>query len=186
MATKNEKDCFIRELSDELREGNLALFGGAGLSVSAVFVNWADLLKPIAQELCLDIEKETTDLASLAQYHCNNNANNRDRLNKLLINKFSPDVKNTTNHKILAGLPISTYWTTNYDNLLEKALTEAGKMPDVKCIITDLAITKPGRDAIVYKMHGDAANPAKAVLTKNDYEKLKTLKRDFSCDIKLY
>ena len=33
-----------------------------------------------------------------------------------------------------------------------------------------LAFTIPGRDAVVYKMHGDVNFPADAVLTKDDYE----------------
>lgn len=34
-----------------------------------------------------------------------------------------------------------------------------------------LSLTKPHRDAIVYKMHGDKSNPDEAILIKDDYEK---------------
>jgi hypothetical protein len=34
-----------------------------------------------------------------------------------------------------------------------------------------LAHTKPKRDAVVYKMHGDVEHPSDAVLTKDDYER---------------
>jgi len=159
----------VAELLKDLAEDNLAIFAGAGLSAPAGFVSWSELLRPIAEELDLEVEKET-DLVALAQYHCNSNLANRGRLNQLLINELSDEAKITTNHKILARLPVSTYWTTNYDKLIEKALTEAGKIPDTKHCIKQLSFTKRGRDAVVYKMHGDIDHPDEAVLTKDDYE----------------
>lgn len=69
---KREHLRLIDTLSNELAEGNLAIFAGAGFSQGAGFVNWKTLLKPIAEELDLDIDKET-DLVALAQYHANAN-----------------------------------------------------------------------------------------------------------------
>lgn len=170
MATQEAKNRLIRTLSQELQEESLALFAGAGLSAAVGFVNWVELLRPIAEELNLDIEKEKADLVSLAQYHLNTNGANRSKLNQLLINNFCKDVKISPNHMILSRLPISTYWTTNYDKLLEASLEKVGKIPDVKYTQKQLAHTKPKRDAIVYKMHGDVEHPSEAVLTKDDYE----------------
>lgn len=126
--TEPQRKRLISTLLNDLAEDNLAIFAGAGLSAPAGFVSWTELLRPIAEDLELEIEKET-DLVALAQYHCNSNLANRGKLNQLLINKLSDDVEITENHKILARLPISTYWTTNYDKLIEKSLTEAGKYP---------------------------------------------------------
>jgi Sir2- and TIR-associating SLOG family/SIR2-like domain len=166
---EKEKQRLINELAKELEENNLAIFAGAGLSAPAGFVNWSQLLKPIAEELDLDVEKET-DLVALAQYHCNTNQANRGKLNQLLIDEFAKNANPTQNHKILARLPISTYWTTNYDKLIENSLTSAGKIPDTKHQNPQLNYTKPNRDAIVYKMHGDIDRPDEAILTKDDYE----------------
>ncbi|WP_323844953.1 SIR2 family protein [Microbulbifer magnicolonia] len=171
MATEEQKKRLIRTLSEELQERNLAIFAGAGLSAAAGFVNWSELLKPIADDLELDINREKDNLVSLAQYHCNENAANRSRLNQLLISNFCNDKEVTINHKILARLPIDTFWTTNYDRLIEKAISETGKVPDIKYKTSQLAHTKPKRDAIVYKMHGDVEHPSDAVLTKDDYER---------------
>lgn len=52
---KREHLRFIDSLSKELAEGNLAVFAGAGLSRSAGFVDWKSLLKPIADDLDLDV-----------------------------------------------------------------------------------------------------------------------------------
>lgn len=60
---------------------------------------------------------------------------------------------------------------TNYDSLIEDALTESKRVVDVKYNNKHLSLTKPHRDAIVYKMHGDKSNPDEAILIKDDYEK---------------
>ena len=112
---------FIERYTAELHERNAAVFIGAGLSKAAGFVDWTGLLSPIAKELGLDISKET-DLVALAQFHLNANASHRHQLNQLLIDKFSDLPAPTQNHESLARLPISTFWTTNYDRLIERAL----------------------------------------------------------------
>lgn len=169
--TKFEKDKrrLVAALLKDLSENNLAVFAGAGLSAPAGFVSWSKLLEPIAEELDLDIKKET-DLVALAQYHCNVNLENRGKLNQLLINELSKNAKPTANHQILARLPISTFWTTNYDKLIEQSISDAGKIADTKFRTKQLSYTKPGRHAVVYKMHGDIEHPDEAILTKDDYE----------------
>jgi len=166
---EKEKQRLIGDLVNALSENNLAIFAGAGLSIPAGYVNWKELLSPIAEGLDLDVNKET-DLIALAQYHCNSNLTNRGSINQILVNEFSQNAKLTDNHWILARLPIETFWTTNYDKLLETALAEAGKTPDVKYTTNQLAYTKPKRNAVVYKMHGDVEHPSDVVLTKDDYE----------------
>lgn len=164
-----KKQYIINTLLKELSDDNLAIFAGAGLSSPAGYVSWSELLKPIAEELELDIKKET-DLVALAQYHCNLKLNNRGMLNQLLIDELSKNTKSTQNHNILARLPISTFWTTNYDKLIENSLVAANKISDVKYRVEQLSFTKRGRDAVVYKMHGDIDHPDEAILTKDDYE----------------
>jgi hypothetical protein len=63
--------------------------------------------------------------------------------------------------------------------LIEDALKDAGKIPDVKTSVANLATTMPRRDAVVYKMHGDIAQPDKAVITKDDYESYATTRQLF-------
>lgn len=163
-------ELFIKDFTKEVMEENAAIFAGAGLSMSVGYVSWAKLLEPIAQEIGLDVNKEN-DLVSLAQYYCNENQGNRGRINQIILDEFSRKVDLTENHKILARLPIHTYWTTNYDRLIEKALEEENKIADVKYTVKQLATTKVKRDAVVYKMHGDVKHPSEAVLIKDDYEK---------------
>lgn len=45
-------------------------------------------------------------------------------------------------------------------------------------------MTAPGRDAIIYKMHGDAQFPSEAVLTKDDYETYECIRSLFRTALK--
>jgi hypothetical protein len=133
------------------------------------YVDWKALLREIIQDLGLDPDKEH-DLVTLAQYHCNQAGGSKTRLTQAIFNQFSPTKTPTQNHRILARLPVHTYWTTNYDKLIEKALEDAKKVPDVKYSLKQLSVTRPDRDVAVYKMHGDIDNPADAIISKDDYE----------------
>lgn len=176
-----DKEVLIREYLKAIHEDNAAVFAGAGLSASSGFVNWKVLLKEAAEELGLDIDKET-DLISLAQYFFNKNG--RQRLSQLVIDNFSAEAQINENHKILAQLPIDTYWTTNYDRLIERSLIDAGKNPDVKISQADFALLKPKRDAIVYKMHGDIERANETVLIKDEYETFHEKNQLFSIGLK--
>ena len=162
------KEEFIREYTKAIREGNAAIFAGAGLSRPLGFVDWKGLLKPLADSINLDVNKEH-DLLSVAQYY-RNQRGTRTSINQAIMNAFSKNVTINENVRIVARLPIFTYWTTNYDEIVENGIRAANRNPDVKSESEQLSVIKPDRDAIVYKMHGDVNNPAKAVLTKEDYE----------------
>ena len=161
---------FIDDYYAEIESGNAAILAGAGLSVPAGFVDWRELLRPLAEELDLDIDRES-DLVAVAQFHVNRSGNNRHRLHRAIIEALSADTPPTINHRILARLPITTWWTTNYDKLIETSLRDAGRIVDVKSAVPQLADTRPRRDATVYKMHGDVERPDEAVVTRDDYER---------------
>ncbi|VWB24446.1 SIR2 family protein [Burkholderia lata] len=161
-------ETFIRNFVKDLRESNVAIFAGAGMSKGAGFVDWPTLLKDIAFELGLDVDKEH-DLISLAQYHVNH-AGNKAGIKRAILEEFSHQAEESDTHRILARLPIQTYWTTNYDTLIEDSLRAALKVPDIKSDSKQLSNTKPKRDAIVYKMHGDVNHPDDAIITKEQYE----------------
>lgn len=159
---------FIDSFASEIADGTATIFAGAGLSVASGYVNWSELMREIAQELGLDVDRET-NLVAIAQYHLNERRN-RSRINQKIVNEFSVGHTLNENHEILARLPIATYWTTNYDRMIETALETAGKVVDVKHTVDHLKTTQRGRQVVVYKMHGDVSDPDRAVLTKDDYE----------------
>lgn len=158
----------ISKIEEAIYSQEIGAFIGAGLSVPAGFLTWNSLLKKPAEEIFLDISKEENDLLNLAQYYCN--CKNRVAIDDLIKENFSKIVPPTINHELLAQLPISTYWTTNYDKLIEKALENFGKLPYVKTKDDQLRGTNKNFDAIIYKIHGDVDDPGDAVITRSDYE----------------
>ncbi len=168
MSFNNEIEVFINDFVKDLNEGTASVFAGAGLSIPTGFVNWSELLDEIAQDLGLDINNEQ-DLVSLAQYHVNENQT-RSKLNRKILEEFTEETTESENHRIIARLPLSSIWTTNYDQLLERSLQTENKVVDIKYRNNQLLTTKPKRDIVVFKMHGDVNHPDEAIITKEQYE----------------
>ena len=163
--TKQE---FIETYVKAIREGDAAVFAGAGLSRPSGLVDWKGFLRPLAEKIGLDINKEQ-DYLSVAQFYRDQRCN-QTNVSQEIMNAFLKNVEVNENIKILARLPIKTYWTTNYDELLENGIKDANRNPDVKTKSEHLSLVESGRDAVVYKMHGDVKDASNAVLTKSDYE----------------
>jgi hypothetical protein len=72
-------DSFIEIYVQALHDQNAAIFAGAGLSIPAGLVNWKELLKDIASDIGLDVNKED-DLITVAQFHVNERGG-RHRIN---------------------------------------------------------------------------------------------------------
>lgn len=164
----SEIESFVRTYVDDLADGNASVFLGAGMSAAAGYVNWKGLLKDIADDLGLDIDRET-NLVALAQYHVNERQT-RAALAKKILDEFVDLRSATPSHEILSRLPISSYWTTNYDRILETALEKEGRRPDVKYAVGQFGRKRKNRRSVVYKMHGDVEHSDNAILTKDDYE----------------
>ena len=154
----SEINAFINKYVKEIRNNNAAFFAGAGFSKESGYVDWKTLLESIASELGLEVEKEH-DLVALAQY-CYNKHQNRGIINDVIFEEFSKQKEPTQNHRILARLPIGVIWTTNYDDLIEKAFDNVQKIVDVKSRNEHLSNTLANRECILYKMHGDKNNPS--------------------------
>ena len=144
---------FQRKYARAIRAGYAAVFAGAGLSRPSGYVDWRELLRNIASDIHLDIDIEQ-DLVAVAQYYCNEKKS-RSQLNELILNEFVSNGRENKGLDILSELPIGTYWTTNYDHLIEDVLQKRGKRVDIKATPKSLATILDGRDTVVYKMHGD-------------------------------
>ena len=78
---------FISEYVKAIHDQNAAVFAGAGLSIPAGVVNWKGLLRDIARDVGLDVDRET-DLVAVAQYHLNEQGS-RHKINQALVTEFS-------------------------------------------------------------------------------------------------
>lgn len=163
--TIRNKIKYLDEIASEMESGCLTVFAGAGLSVSSGYLDWKKLLKPMSEQLGLDINM---DLTVLAQYY--ENEFGRNGLNCAIHNEFAKVPQRNDNMEILATFPVTNFWTTNYDSVIEDTLRDKGRTVDVVTEQVQYKYHGPNRDAIVYKMHGDKLVPDKAVLTKKDYE----------------
>lgn len=165
---QKEIEEFIRTYSKAIVQGYAAVFAGAGLSVSSGYMNWGELLEPFAESIGLSTKRER-DYLAIAQYYFNSRGN-RSRINDEILNAFTKDASENENIDILTRLPISTYWTTNYDRLIEENIRANNRIADIKITQDNLATNLTNRDAIVYKIHGDALFPNETILIKDDYE----------------
>lgn len=171
MTFTQEQQEFINCYSRCLKNGCASVFLGSGLSRKSGYTGWAELLKTYAKKIDLNIKKEQSDLISLAQYYVNSQHDSIE-LKKYICKVFAKNdhKKININHLLLSSLPLQSYWTTNYDTLIEQTLEcrdlKYNKIVEDK----DLRKNENSHPIWVYKMHGDAGNCNSIVITKQDYE----------------
>lgn len=90
-----ERKELIREISRAIREHNAAVFGGAGLSRPSGYVDWKELLRPLAKDIGLDVNGEEDPL-SVAQF-CRNQRCCRSTMNRRIMDAFNPGAGSNEN-----------------------------------------------------------------------------------------
>lgn len=158
---------FIRDYSTAILESRAALFIGSGLSREACEYDWKGLLREAAGDIGLNVDREP-DLISLAEYYVNSKG--RTKIDNAISKCFKGIHTPTDNHRLLTSLPITSYWTTNYDRLLECAFENMGLSYSVLTDDDSLKKHSDGKDVILRKLHGDVDRPSECVITKRDYE----------------
>lgn len=165
----------VRELVEEFGAaaiaGNAALFVGAGLSRNAGYPSWDELLLDLRGDA--GIPNDLADLPLVAQYYVLNTPGGRPALESHILEKLAAvKAEPLSGHMYMERLPVGDIWTTNYDCLLETAITDAN------VIASDDALanrTSPARRRII-KMHGSLSPSGKPswlsppIITRSDYE----------------
>ena len=152
-----------QELSQQLSKGNVVLFVGAGLSIGAGLPDWDTLIRPLAER----IGYEGDDLLKAAQFY--QNRYGRHALISYLRDKLdTTGIEPTENHDLLVRLPIGTVFTTNFDDLLERAYRRAGRSVNLVVGATELPFWDESRVNLV-KLHGTYDRPASIIITERDY-----------------
>lgn len=145
------------------REGDLALFLGAGVSIPAGLPAWAEMLRLLGSRTGRLGEDEAVRLTPLDQ------AQLLERrvpdLGRYVAEIAGEATRPSLAHALLAGLSCREAVTTNYDRLYEEALVASGR-EDVRVLPHDPAV---GARAWVLKLHGDVADPGSIVLTRRDF-----------------
>lgn len=156
---------YLNHIAEQMKLGYVSVFAGAGLSVASGYVDWRKLLEPICRQMRLNAN---VDLTEIAQYY--KNQYGRQGLNDVIFEEFAKVAKNNENVSWLAKLPIKEYWTTNYDDVIEKEIEKRGKVVETVISQESFKYHDPRREVVVYKMHGDKKYPDDVVLTKEDYQ----------------
>lgn len=157
---------FIVEFSNSLYNNRGVYFIGSGISVPSKLPDWKGLMKKFVREIGINEVLDTDDLPLLAQYYSNN------RTKKDLCNAINSDFANKVPnlyHEILKVTNVSTIWTTNYDDLLEKTFNN-----DVELKISDediFTFVEDNDKIEIIKIHGSINhNSEDIVITQSDYE----------------
>lgn len=162
-------ESFIERFSKDVLSGNGAIFLGSGISCKAGYSSWKSFLEDEAKQIGLDVNEEEHDLISLAQFI--ENKIKRSTISNKIKRIFGEEKEILNSHKILSSLPINTYWTTNYDPLIELTF----KHRNTKYLVYDndqsLAQKQGDSKVFVYKMHGTYSKPKNVVISKTDYER---------------
>ena len=167
-ATKYAKE--IEVLAEELRDGKLIIFVGAGVSMNSKLPSWNELIRDYAEKLGMIKEneqrsfngEETLEIPEI--YY--------DKFGKIkyyeILEKRFSDRKYLPNsiHKSLKKMDLNYIITTNYDKLIEDEF-ENKKISDIITKDNELPYSKTNKAII--KMHGDLKN-RNVVLKKSDYD----------------
>ena len=169
----------LERVIELVRSEQVALFIGAGFSLKAGAPSAGKLAEAFKAALPSDVREgllgEQLDYLSGEIVEQNNG--NRGELERILDEQFDFEVGDFADHLTLAKIPhFRRFFTTNYDNLLEKALE--GR--NVKVIVEDADCSQGGKYNApeLYKIHGDIAHKDKIVITRRDYDDFIAGKRD--------
>ncbi|MGY4101251.1 SIR2 family protein [Nocardia sp. R16R-3T] len=154
----------IAHLARQATEGRLAVLVGAGLSIGAGYPGWAKLFEPLATALGgAGTDGLPDDLPTLAEAY--EAEFGRNSLIAHLRRELRTSRAPTAAHIALSELDLGQIITTNYDLLLEDAISGNA---DVVVRDSDLAYTASARTRII-KLCGDIANPETITVTRRDF-----------------
>ena len=163
------RDELIRDYVRHMKAGYATLFAGAGLSAESGYPAWADLLQDDARKLGVNLDNlNGYDYYDFANWYCQFNSD-RTTLVQKIVYEISKPRPLSINHRLIARLPLSKIWTTNYDKLLETALLQQSRKVKVISRDKDFPFSEL-EDVKVYKMHGCIHFPDDIVITRDDID----------------
>jgi len=161
-------------LRDSLANGEGVVFVGAGASTGSGLPSWQALIDELAAALKLDPSERRTDLEyllDLAQWYRDHGES--PSIEELVSERFASlrsGARPTLAHYLLTALPARYFVTTNYDDLLEVALTALRRHPERIAREEDVARTGRRDACYVVKFHGCATAGGDVVLARDDYD----------------
>ena len=171
------------EIQDALRKNKLIFFVGSGFSKDLGFPDWNSLLSSILKELSHDYEfcnllKANLDSGMMDALEILDKLNQKG-LKSLVLNKLDKFFQLSDENKEKLRTEATKYKkmtevskkiiTTNYDQILEIANRDLQKIT----YHNEYRISKlPSYENYIFKLHGCIEDPSKAILFRDEYEKL--------------
>ena len=176
----------IEELKKAIKNKNVILFVGAGVSATLGLPTWSELISHIARDLGYDdrLFKQYGDSLTLAEYYSIKKGrigNLRSWMDRLWVVSESV-IRSSPIYEAIAKLDFPLIYTTNYDHCLETALECFGKKYN-KIIDVDDLVNLDSNTTQIIKFHGDTISDESIVLTESSY--FKRLDFESPLDIKL-
>jgi len=174
------------ELTDAVRQKRVIPFIGAGLSMSLGLPSWSQLMEMVSEELEMDADIASLhgDFLQIAEYYYLKNNGLGPLRSKLdrIFNDDQIDISDSRPHILLSDLKAPIIYTTNWDNLIERAYDHNGVTYNKIVTINDITDAKSDRPDII-KYHGDFSRDETIVFTESSY--FKRLELETPLDIKL-
>lgn len=161
----------LNGLFKAIKEDRLVLFVGAGVSVNSGYPDWRSLVGQMAEKLELEgIESIPNYFQMVPEYmFLHDPLEYQNMLQECFADR--KDMNNDILDALLEWNPAHII-TTNYDNLIEHALTKANKQGicrEYEMIACDMHLIKAKKEHFYIKMHGDIENIDALVLKESDY-----------------
>ncbi|MGA7725583.1 MAG: SIR2 family protein [Opitutaceae bacterium] len=165
MASKSKLLC---DLAAKAHEHRLVPFVGAGCSLGHIPVNWDQIAAEMARAMPGCTETDNMKIAEAYASAFGDDGFAAFLRDRLLIATYD-DARGATPLQILA-LELRSVYSTNQDNVLERAAEKYGRPRVVVSTLEELATVRPG-DRILYKFHGSLDHPETLVFTASQYQK---------------
>jgi isopentenyldiphosphate isomerase len=170
------EDAYLDQLIDELQNGSVIPFIGAGLSIASGMVGWDAIVSKIAADLkqrgFADVPEQ---LLPGGRYHLdlaefyNLAHRNVYLLNRTLKAYFDGDFSPNELHDIVLRFNFDIIITTNFDRLIEKAMDRRKMSFNLVTEDEHLEYFDEKVKTQLVKMHGTIENPESAVFSLRSY-----------------
>ena len=176
----------MEQLISAIKQKNVILFVGAGISRNLGLPSWDELICKIATELDYDPEiyKSFGDNYALAEYYILKKGNLGSLRSWMDREWHSPkiDLASSKIHELIVKAKFPIIYTTNYDRWLEKAFDYYNESYTKIYSVADMPKIVAGQTQII-KFHGDFDDDKSIVLGEKSY--FERLEFETPLDIKL-
>lgn len=173
-------------LVSAIKQKNVVLFVGAGVSMNLGLLSWKALINKMAEDLGFEPESFNTfgDYLALAEYYkirTGSLGGLRSWMDRTW-HSDSVDIGESEVHRLIVETQFPIIYTTNYDRWLEIAFDHYQRPYSKITNVTDLVRIREGSTQIV-KFHGDFDDDRSLVLDETSY--FERLEFESPLDIKL-